>query len=238
MSGQRIAIWGGPRDISTLLLYSFHNRGDCTIIDEPLHGYYLGFTGQERVYRNAIIENMDINPTRIIETLQTSHVPSPYLCIKNIAHQIIGLQWDFLLQMKNIIVIQQPDSMIQSYSRHIPAIDMLDLSYEVQYQMILYLAEQGIEPIVILDTDLTQRPTDTLEKLCEALKIPFNMKMLSWKPGKKPFEGLWSEHWYQTIHQAESFNDYQYAKVTLPQEFHFLEVKARPLYEKLMRYSL
>jgi hypothetical protein len=64
------------------------------------------------------------------------------------------------------------------------------------------------------------------------------MKMLTWKPGKKPFEGLWSEHWYQTIHQAQSFNDYQYAKVTLPQEFHFLEVKARPLYEKLMRYSL
>ena len=40
-----IAMWSGPRNISTAMMRSFENRSDCQVIDEPFYGYYLQQTG-------------------------------------------------------------------------------------------------------------------------------------------------------------------------------------------------
>ena len=41
----RIAMWSGPRNISTALMRAWENRTDCVVWDEPLYGYYLQATG-------------------------------------------------------------------------------------------------------------------------------------------------------------------------------------------------
>ena len=41
----RLAMWSGPRNISTALMRAWENREDCVVWDEPLYGYYLHATG-------------------------------------------------------------------------------------------------------------------------------------------------------------------------------------------------
>ena len=45
MSGVRLAMWSGPRNISTALMRSWENRPDTRVVDEPLYAYYLAETG-------------------------------------------------------------------------------------------------------------------------------------------------------------------------------------------------
>ena len=45
MSSLRIAMWSGPRNISTAMMRAWENRDDCAVWDEPLYGYYLDATG-------------------------------------------------------------------------------------------------------------------------------------------------------------------------------------------------
>ena len=40
----RVALWSGPRNISTALMYAFAQRADTTVVDEPLYAHYLSHT--------------------------------------------------------------------------------------------------------------------------------------------------------------------------------------------------
>ena len=41
----RIAMWSGPRNISTAMMRSFENREDTFVIDEPFYAFYLSHSG-------------------------------------------------------------------------------------------------------------------------------------------------------------------------------------------------
>jgi hypothetical protein len=43
----RIAMWSGPRNISTTMMRAWANRDDTVVIDEPFYAYYLKMTGIE-----------------------------------------------------------------------------------------------------------------------------------------------------------------------------------------------
>jgi hypothetical protein len=234
----RIALWAGPRDVATLLMYSFSSRKDTLVSDEPLHGYYLGFSGQDRFYREDVLRNMELDPVKVMDTLLHCDLSRKYLFVKNVTNQIIGMQWDFLTAFRNIILIQRPEEMIEQYRRHIPGIELLDLSYEVQHHVLLYLIEQGIEPIVILDTDLLHRPMETLDKLCRKLEIPYDPAMLQWPKGTKSFDGIWAKYWYQQVWETTTFSEFRPQHAPLPPELDFMLRKARPHFDKLLRYAI
>ena len=42
----RIAMWSGPRNISTAMMRAFGNRADCAVSDEPFYGAYLAAKSQ------------------------------------------------------------------------------------------------------------------------------------------------------------------------------------------------
>ena len=35
----RLNVWSGPRNVSTALMYSFAQRSDTRVVDEPLYAY-------------------------------------------------------------------------------------------------------------------------------------------------------------------------------------------------------
>lgn len=224
--------------MATMLMYSFASRKDIAVLDEPLHGYYLGFSGQDRYYRSDVLENMDVDPARILDTVAHCDIRQAYLFVKNITNQIIGLSWEFILNMRNIILIQEPEPMIQQYRRHIPGIELLDLSYEVQYHVLLYLVEHGIEPVVVRDTDLLARPMEVLTMVCRKLELPMDPAMLSWEKGPKEFDGVWGKHWYQDVWPTSAYADFIPGASALPKEFEFIADKARQHYMKLQRYAI
>ncbi|NCW57866.1 MAG: HAD family hydrolase, partial [Gammaproteobacteria bacterium] len=45
MGVTRIAMWSGPRNLSTALMRSFGNRSDTVVVDEPFYAHYLLATG-------------------------------------------------------------------------------------------------------------------------------------------------------------------------------------------------
>ena len=40
----RVAMWSGPRNISTAMMRAFENRPDTIVVDEPLYAAYLART--------------------------------------------------------------------------------------------------------------------------------------------------------------------------------------------------
>src|SRR5690606_39236952 len=108
----RIALWSGPRDIATALLYAFAQREDTSVTDEPLFGYYVGFSGIDLPFRDEVIKRMEIDPQKILSMLVNCDLNTPNLFIKNKSNQAVGLQWDFMLNFKNVFLISSPDRMI------------------------------------------------------------------------------------------------------------------------------
>ena len=55
MTDVRLAVWSGPRNISTALMRSWENRPDCEVVDEPLYAFYLDRTQLDHPGRDEII---------------------------------------------------------------------------------------------------------------------------------------------------------------------------------------
>ena len=51
----RIAMWSGPRNISTAMMLSFENLSDCQVVDEPLYSAYLSETGLDHPMREEVL---------------------------------------------------------------------------------------------------------------------------------------------------------------------------------------
>lgn len=47
-------VWSGPRCCSTALMYSFAQRTDTVVEDEPLYAAYLSLTGASRPYTEQV----------------------------------------------------------------------------------------------------------------------------------------------------------------------------------------
>jgi hypothetical protein len=65
----RIAMWSGPRTLSTALMRAFENRPDTVVIDEPLYGYYLAETGIEHPGRDEILASMPARWPEVVTQL-------------------------------------------------------------------------------------------------------------------------------------------------------------------------
>ena len=50
-----ISLWSGPRSMSTALMYSFAQRSDTRVLDEPLYSHFLMHTGTARPCREATL---------------------------------------------------------------------------------------------------------------------------------------------------------------------------------------
>ena len=61
----RIAMWSGPRNISTALMRSFENRADTEVVDEPFYAAYLAATGLDHPMRQEVIDAGETDPRRV-----------------------------------------------------------------------------------------------------------------------------------------------------------------------------
>lgn len=235
---KRIALWSGPRDIATGMLYSFAQRDDATVSDEPLFGYYLGFSGIEIPFRKQVLEKMEIDPVKIIDMLVNCDLNKEILFIKNKSDQAVGLQWDFMTSFDNVFLISHPKRMILSNDQEKEEQQLLDTCYEVQYHQILYLIQLGIEPIVIDSDDLIKNPDVILSSMCAKLGIPFQSKMLKWEKSEKEVESLPSRNWCKNMHNTSSFKDVDQlsGKLSIQQE-ELLE-ECLPFYERIQKYAI
>ncbi|UZR92925.1 sulfotransferase family protein [Chondrinema litorale] len=238
METKRICMWSGPRNVSTAFMYSFAQREDTQVVDEPFYAHYLKITGVDHPGREEILESMENGALKVIEDLIFTPKQKPVYFIKNMAHHFLEIPDEFLFRLDNMFLIRNPNEMLPSLIKNIPNPVMLDTAYELQYHILNKLLEKGIEPIVVDSKELLLQPEIILTKLCEKLKIPFDKNMLSWEAGPREEDGIWEKYWYHSVHKSTGFAAYKQKEEEVPTHLEGLLTECSNLYEKMYEYAL
>ena len=237
MAITKIALWSGPRNISTAMMYSFGNRKDTTIVDEPLFGYFLKHTGAWRPSRDEALSSMEQDPSKVINELSNPNIENPVYFMKHMANHLIDLDWSVLKNFKNILLTRDPKDMLLSYYKHIENPSMLDTGYQIQLEILNYLLDHKL-PFIVLDSkQVLDSPEQMMRKLCNKLSIPFTNKMLKWESGPRKEDGVWAKYWYQNVHNSTGFNKVKREDEELPQHLTDLYYQCRECYKKIIEYK-
>jgi hypothetical protein len=231
----RIAMWSGPRNLSTALLRSFGARGDTTVVDEPLYAHYLVATGLDHPGRDEVIASQ---PTRWQDVAAALTGPLPagvrVHYQKHMTHHLlpeIGRAW--IGRLRNAFLIRDPDHVVASYAKVRGQPTLADLGYVQQAE--IFRAYGG--PVVDA-ADLLRDPPGVLRRLCAALGVAFDPAMLSWPPGRRDTDGVWAPHWYAAVETSTGFAPYDPRRPEVPDRLRWLADAARPYYAELAAHRL
>jgi len=237
----RIAMWSGPRNLSTAMMRSFGNRADTFVSDEPFYGAFLETSGTPHPMRDEVIEAMDCDWHSIARTL-AGPVPNGAALWyqKHMWHHMVGpVGYDDFAGFTHAFLIRDPARMIASYLRKREAANFEDFGLDRQADFFAREADRlGAAPPVVDAHDVLADPEATLRALCRRLSIPFDPAMLSWPPGRRATDGPWAPHWYQAVEASTGFGPPEAEPVDLPDPARRLADRCRPYYEQLAAHRV
>ncbi len=237
----RIAMWSGPRNISTALMRSWGARPDTFVCDEPLYPYYLEQTGVDHPRAQAIIAHYETDWRKVVASL-TGPVPEGKRIFyqKHMTHHLlpeVGVDW--LDGFVNCFLIREPREVITSYTKVVsqPTIDQT--GFPQQLALFERARERsGRVPPVIDAGDVLRDPASILSKLCVRIGVPYTDEMLRWAPGPRPTDGIWAPHWYQAVERSTGFAPYQPKDDPVPNEMLGLLEECDALYRELYQHRI
>ena len=198
----KIAMWSGPRNLSTACLYAFGNRADFAVWDEPFYAAYLARTGIDHPMRKAVLAAGNADPAAVAE-LCSGPVPEgkPHWYMKHMGfHMCDGFPLDWALGCVNVHLIRHPARVVASYAAKREEPTLRDIGFEQQVEIF----ERFPGP-VIDSADVRDDPEGMLRRLCGEIGLDFDPAMLAWDAGPKPFDGAWAPHWYGAVHRSTGF---------------------------------
>lgn len=235
-AGVRIAMWSGPRNISTALMRSWDSRDDTVVCDEPLYAHYLKVTGRAHPGREEVLAHHETDWRAVVDWL-TGPVPDGKSIFyqKHMAHHLLpGMDCDWVLQLRNAFLIRDPREVLPSLAEFLPEPTLRDTGLEQQWTLFQRVRRAtGAAPPVIDARDVLIDPRGVLEALCEALGVPFCESMLSWEPGSRPTDGIWAKYWYDDVERSTGFQPYQPSSEPVPDRLDALHATCRSYYQKL-----
>lgn len=236
----RIAMWSGPRNISTALLRSWGSRPDTAVSDEPLYAHYLSTLAPgARAQHPAADEVMKSQPTnwRPVVAGLLGAVPRgrPIWYQKHMAHHLTpGMDLAWIGELRNALLVRDPEEMITSFIKVIPNPSPRDLGLPQQAELFeLMRVRAGVAPPVLDARDVLTDPRGSLLRLCMALGVPFSEAMLAWAPGPRETDGVWGPHWYGRVYESTGFERYQPKPDRVPSRLAGVLRDCRALYEHL-----
>lgn len=220
-------------------MYSFGNRVDCTVVDEPFYAYYLS-THPDTVHpgREDILSSQSSDFNRVLQEVIFADYASPMVFFKNMAHHLHGAEWRFLQELENIILVRRPDKLISSFIKQIENPVMLDIAIELEYRILRYLDDRDASFIVIDSDQLLRDPEAHLKALCAHLSVPFSQHMLEWPAGPKAADGVWAKFWYSNVHRSSSFGRPDNSHREVPRRLHPLLDEAWEYYNRINEFAL
>jgi hypothetical protein len=232
-----INMWSGPRNVSTALMYSFRQRSDTVVVDEPLYGHYLRVSGADHPAAREVMHDMDCDGDRVMRGLMQHRGQRPYLFLKQMAHHLRDMDRGFLERSLNLLLIRDPAQMLPSLQRQIPQPTLRDTGLALQWELLQELRALGQTPPVIDARDLLLDPPGVLGRICGVLGLEYEPAMLAWPRGAKPEDGVWAPHWYHRVHETTGFGRYQHKTGPFPPALEPLLEESRGYYEKLYQYT-
>lgn len=237
----RIAMWSGPRNLSTAMMRSFESRSDTFVSDEPFYGAYLKDTCDPQPMADEVIASMDCDWQSIAATLAgPCPTGAPIWYQKHMAHHMVGpIDHDDLSDLTHAFLIRDPARVVASYAAKRVAVRPDHLGVERQVEYFEREADRlGYAPPVVDSADILQDPPGLLERLCGALGISWDPSMLRWKPGIRETDGVWASHWYDAVAASTGFGEPNEKPVQLPEEARRVADYCRPFYERLSAYKI
>ncbi len=237
----RIAMWSGPRNISTAMMRAWGNRADTFVIDEPFYAFYLSATGKEHPGADEVIASGETDWRKVIAQL-TGPIPNGKRIFfqKQMAHHLsreVDREW--LGEVTNCFLIRDPREVIASYikKREDPSLPELGFMQQAEIFDFVRARTNSIPPVVDAK-DVLDEPERILRLLCEAVGVEFSDSMLSWPPGLRETDGIWASHWYGEVAKTTSFQPYRPSHAKVPAHLREIHDRCREYYERLYKHRL
>jgi Sulfotransferase domain len=232
----RIAMWSGPRTVSTALMRAWENRPDTVVADEPLYAFYLERTRLDHPGRDAVIASQPTDWQTVLARLTSAPLPpgATISYAKHMTHHLLPeVDRAALAPLRHAHLIRDPRELLASYARvrAEPTVDDLGIRQQAE----IFEAFGG--PVVD-SRDLLTDPEGILSQLCQALDVPFDPCMLSWPPGPRDSDGVWAPYWYDRVHSSTGFAPYRRPAGPLPARLEPLAERCLPYFEQLYRYRI
>ncbi|QOC21474.1 HAD family hydrolase [Wenzhouxiangella sp. AB-CW3] len=240
----RIAMWSGPRNISTAMMRAWENRPDCHVSDEPLYAAWLSLSGADHPGRDEVIAAGNTDWRRVVADLTRGLVPdgSAIWYQKHMCHHLHqSMDWTWIGELTNILLIRRPDEVVASYvkARGTEDVGPEDVGLPQQVRLFEWLRTQaGQAPPVIDSGEFLARPEEHLRMLCDWLGIDFLPAMLSWPAGPRETDGVWARYWYDSVWRSTGFSSGGSRRVSLSGHPQRVAEQCWPLYEQLREQRL
>ncbi len=238
METLRICLWSGPRNVSTALMYSFAQRADTRVLDEPLYGHYLRVSGARHPGREEVLEAMETDGEKVVREVILGACDQPVLFTKQMAHHLRELDLGFLERTVNVLLIRDPADMLLSLAHQLPDPRLEDTGMAVQHELLDRLTGLGQEPPVLEARQLLLDPPGVLAQLCRRLGIDVDEAMFQWPAEPRPEDGVWASHWYHNVHRSTGFAPYRPKTDPVPERLQPVLEECRPHYRALFSGAL
>ncbi len=237
----RIAMWSGPRNLSTAMMRAFGNRADCRVVDEPFYAAYLAETGIDHPMRAETLATQPTDWRRVAAALAETPASGPALHYeKHMTHHMcprFGRDW--IADVVSAFLIRAPERVLASYARKREASELGDIGFVEQAALFDRVSDRlGHAPPVIDAEDVRRTPEPVLRGLCAGLGIAFDPAMLSWPAGRRASDGVWGAHWYGAVERSTGFEPPDKAPPDLPDALRRVADAARPIYDRLAAHRL
>ena len=237
----RLAVWSGPRNISTALMRSWNSRPDTFVVDEPFYAHFLQETRVDHPAIDEVIAHHETNWQNVIDMLlaQLPEGKTVFYQKQMNKHILPHINMDWTKKVTNCFLIREPKEMITSFMKIVPNMTLEEFGLTEQVGMFKKCKEStGTTPIVVDSKDVLMNPRKILGLWCEALGIEFMDCMLSWEPGIHATDGIWAPHWYNSVIQSTGFASYKAKNEEVPETYQNLRLQCEELYEELYQYRI
>lgn len=236
---RRIAMWSGPRNLSTAMMRAFSSRPDCAVSDEPFYAAYLARSGVVHPMQHEVLASQPQDPHRVAADLlgPVPHGKTVWYQ-KHMAHHMIeGVPLDWMDGVTNVFLLRSPERVLASYTQKREDVTLRDIGFAEQAMLFERVADRlGHAPPVVDSEAVRRDPRGTLAALCAAVDLPFTEAMLSWPRGQHPDDGVWAPHWYGAIFDSTGFAPPDEKVVVLPDHLRVIADEARVFYERMAGY--
>ncbi len=231
----RIAMWSGPRNISTAMMRSWSNRADTIVCDEPLYAHYLSVTGKDHPGAQEVIEHHETDWRKVVDQL-TGSIPrgKSVFFQKHMAHHLLPeIDRAWLSEVTNCFLIRDPREMLTSLISNVPNPTIDDTGLPQQIEIFDLVSKRGKTPAVLDARDVLEHPQELLTQLCEAVGVAYDEAMLNWPAGPRETDGIWAKHWYEAVQNSTGFKPYVAKADPVPEHLQSLYDECLVYYQSL-----
>jgi hypothetical protein len=234
-----IAMWSGPRNISTAMMRSWENRPDTVVVDEPLYAHFLAETGIAHPGRDEVIAAGETDWRRAVAGL-LAPVESAIFYQKQMTHHLLPhIDRGWMAEVRNCFLIRDPREVLLSYAKKRADVTVDDVGILQQAEIFDYVRDLTGDVPPVLDTrDVLTDPRKALGALCQRLSIEFREEMLAWPPGRRDSDGIWAPYWYDAVWKSTGFRPWQSREGELTESQQAILEECQPHYERLRKHCL